>query len=614
MPPKRAKEQSGRRMESRTKKQKTQCSRGVGIHAKQIRVQIVMLSGQTVASLSVEPSCSVKQLIDKLPPLFDQSEHTGSKIPHLFHATRQLAPYQYVGDCVPNDSLLTLTFEATPIPLRSVERNMSQMQAAAAALKLESELEASETAVVEATATVDEARTLLSKLEEKIHALQNKARSAEASLEKARVTLLEAQDSRARASRELMRVKQDQRTGYERVVERLQAAIAEEIVPRRLGNPGAAAMHDLCDLHLAGEISDEELTNATDVIVASASLIMQVGAMKAIVSSCLLRPPPPSRLRAVQALVAKIVASPLVAEGSATIPWISLAQAICMNSEATAAVILVDGVVARGKAMASAETCPIKDLMYPVLELLRSASLPAASELEAAIGAVLEAARSGTAWIEVARAICKNGDVALARPLVNGVMARAQVMRPMPASVVPACPFLDLVHPILEKLRVAGLPVADEVQAKFKAELQAVVAEPVPDAPDYAMRKEANIIGGQHPGLRDFLLSPVELEATFDCAINTCVELQLELSGFGYGDPRGHWGASGYGDPRGHRSKGLENLATEVRGVGTKGSLRVRKLCGEQWHRAAQLRHRRDRHQQLLDELVLEAPSDARVD
>ena len=43
-------------------------------------------------------------------------------------------------------------------------------------------------------------------------------------------------------------------------------------------------------------------------------------------------------------------------------------------------------------------------------------------------------------------------------------------------------------RPILEKLRAAGLLMADKLQAALITQLEVVAAEPLPDVPDYSMR------------------------------------------------------------------------------------------------------------------------------
>jgi hypothetical protein len=169
-----------------------------------------------------------------------------------------------------------------------------------------------------------------------------------------------------------------------------------------------------------------------------------------------------------------------------------------------------------------------ENLMYPVLDLLRSACLPAASTLESAIGVVLVAAHSNIAWIKRAEVICQKSDAALARPLVDGVIAYARAMRASScqgskrfgnlhptsfpsestASESTTCPLWDLMHPILEKLRSASLPMADKLQATLRVELETAVVESMPDVPDFSMRTEAEIVAVWHSGLRDFLLSP----------------------------------------------------------------------------------------------------------
>ena len=168
-----------------------------------------------------------------------------------------------------------------------------------------------------------------------------------------------------------------------------------------------------------------------------------------------------------------------------------------MNSDAVTAVLLVDCVVDRAKArLANAvahgviplpharcrgsarNACPLFDIMYPVLELLRSSSLPAANTLESAIVAQLEAGHKGTAWVELAEAICKKCDVALATPLVDGVLyyvkatlASRTLASDSKASKAGFCPFLQIMRPIWEMLSAASLPMADKLSARLKAEL-----------------------------------------------------------------------------------------------------------------------------------------------
>ena len=188
MAPKKAREKPGQGMGRPEKKARKRSGPG----DVQIIVQVVSLSGETVANLCLESSCSVQELIGKVP-LTGYCEDVPpavlarARIAHLLHDTKLLAARETLSNAgVLDGTLLTLAFEAKPPRLRSVKREMTESQSAVEALRLQSELDDREAAVVEATAKVNADRIVASSLREKLRNAENALKRSSTARETAR--------------------------------------------------------------------------------------------------------------------------------------------------------------------------------------------------------------------------------------------------------------------------------------------------------------------------------------------------------------------------------------------------------------------------------------------
>jgi len=227
-------------------------------------------------------------------------------------------------------------------------------------------------------------------------------------------------------------------------------------------NQGKNLMLDICDLHSAGELNDDQLASAAETMAASKSKTLQIGALMAAVSfneAAEAGSSVAGQVRVLQRLSGPIVE--LCGTECSFMSWIPLTKAICITKEALLADKLVDGLIAHIRT-----------------ELRKPPQRPPQ----------------------------RPGDFFLPGDVINypAVPANAQ------------CPLDALMYPVLKLLLAARLPAAGKLHEALKSELVAAIAEPVPDVPDFSMRAEAEKIGAQHPRLRDFLQSPSQLEMTFN--------------------------------------------------------------------------------------------------
>jgi len=268
--------------------------------------------------------------------------------------------------------------------------------------------------------------------------------------------------------------------------------------------------------------------------------------------------------------------------------WTSLAEAICLNHDAPSSATLVDAMAACFEVCSSGSQAisTLSRAMYPILELLRSAGLPAAAKLEETLCKLLEASHQGIDWMHLAKDICRNEDAVVAGSFVKGVISYA---RHAPRACMDPdlmgsriCPLLSIVAPILEVLRSTSLAAKNDLQVALRAELEALIARPLPSMPDNCMHAEAAKIGNRHPGLRSFLLDPQETEVTFNTTKAGRMEIHRLIDG-----------VIGWG-----------KLSHISQGRGHSRYLIVRKVVNDQ--KARDLSHMRDlrqKHTELLASL-----------
>mmetsp|Transcript_24666 Transcript_24666/g.52339 ORF Transcript_24666/g.52339 Transcript_24666/m.52339 type:complete len:631 (+) Transcript_24666:61-1953(+) len=528
-----------------------------------INVHIVTLAGNTVSKPTVQRASTVQHLLDEAKAAFLNDE----RILHLQHAGQLLAPHQLLGDAgVGDGALLTLIFESKPLRLRTVDRRFSHMQATASVSRLELELVQHDAAVVGEQCHKQKMAVDAAAVNTELERLQEKARLAQKALAKAEGSLRAAEMLRTAARGELKQAQEDVRVDYDRVLDRLKSNL--KLVDRDMQFQRRAcrtlaekAMLDVCDLALAGHVSDDELASAAEAIVAYQIPALQEGAIDAVVSSFrtaakkrpsgdgdvrpLLMSLSPGHIRALKVLSTAFSRSSFVSTGHADVPWVNLTVAICMNSEVVAADLLIKGAseFLAGDLIAMHRAERLCDTILPMLRLLRSAGFSAASRLQSAVCSELARGR-----------VCKEH--------------------------LDPCP--------IEKLAKAIIGMEDTaLAASLVTLLETADAEQAPQASSCAMPSEAAAVGMRDTKLRDFLLSPTQTEIKFNTTKAGRMAIHRLIDGMGWGQKLSH--------------------ASE--GCGHSRALVVRKMQIHQARKEVERwKARRDAHRQLLEKMRAMAP------
>jgi signal transduction histidine kinase len=234
---------------------------------KQINVAVAKMNGESVAKMSLQTSQLVQEVLDQV----SAQTPFGDRIGHLTHQTTQLLPHQSIGKSgVQDGAVLTLTFEARPLLLRSVERSLTQAQARAEELRLQPELDRMDQAELDAAAKVEEREREKRKLQAELRKVQAKVRAADEACHDAHRLLHAARAARTNAAINLDRARQNRRTDFDRVVEQLKVVLGRVplIHPQCVQHLGNIAL-DLHHLHLAGEVCDDQLASAAEAVAAS---------------------------------------------------------------------------------------------------------------------------------------------------------------------------------------------------------------------------------------------------------------------------------------------------------------------------------------------------------
>lgn len=553
-----------------------------------IGVRIVTLAGNLITEVTAQQSTIVQHLLDeaKAAIVKGQGKDDG-RIMHLQCNGQVLAPHWHLGDAgVDDGAVLAVIFEGAPLKLSTVDRCFSHMQANATASRLESELAEHDSAVAAAQKKREKAAADAATINEQLEQLQQRARSAQTALARADGVLRTAEAKRSLVCGELERAKQDQRTDYDRILERMKSEALRPTVVQ--------AMRDLCLLAEAGHISDNDLVSAAEAIVALHIPALYDGAIVFLVSpmlakkasTCQASTPAtfdtpgldasdaqlsgsisPGRLGALKVLSAAYVRSSPVATGHPSVNWTALASAVCESGDAASADLLVEGasvLVAADAGHPGAKARIFIDTFIPMLRWLRSASLAASSRLQSAMGAELSRGSifgpaQGPRWVlgqpgsaaRLAASIGEAEDPVLAMSLAEGMISRSRAGRLGDAAGATSCPLLQIMSPAWEKFRALKFVAADILHAELKTQLEAAVSEPAPPAPSCAMPEEAAAVGLRgDPRLHEFLLSPTQTEITLNLskagrmAVHRLIDgldwrmsqkLSHESSGYGHG-------------------------------------------------------------------------------
>lgn len=275
--PKRLRQQSCEPLEESSSKARKASSEA----SESISVQILKLTGSTVATLSLQKSQLVQDVLDRV----SAQVPSGDRIPHLTHETTQLYPHQTLSDAgVLDGAILNLTYEAKPLALRSVVRKLTHMQARATEIRLQTEIQQCEAAEGEARAKVTEASAKASALQAELRKLQKRVHEAEKELNQATIQVHTIKRSKASAANALDLAKQDKRMDYERILEQFNLVLVVDPSNITRTYRMCQIVPDMCDLHSAGEVCDDQLAGVAEAIVAATSVHLQVEVLKAIVS------------------------------------------------------------------------------------------------------------------------------------------------------------------------------------------------------------------------------------------------------------------------------------------------------------------------------------------
>merc|ERR1719362_983602 len=147
------------------------------------------------------------------------------------------------------------------------------MKAVAEVTRLQPKLAELELAQAEAEGNLNKAKSDLAELE-------NQLQKAKKMLKKANASCAKAEKSKGMCFNILLLAREDERTDYERVLDSLSLSGAHTC--GAVFKHGKDAMLDVCDMHRAGHVDDEQLVMMAEQVATTESIHLQVGALDAL--------------------------------------------------------------------------------------------------------------------------------------------------------------------------------------------------------------------------------------------------------------------------------------------------------------------------------------------